>query len=85
MTITYRLTKGVSLTYEEMDENFRDLHEDTTIDRVLGNGNTTNKSLTVGDLTVGDLSVGDLSVTGNVSSDSVIGTGKAIAMAIVFG
>lgn len=80
MTITYRLSKGVTLTYEEMDENFRDLHEDTTIDRVLGNGNTTDKSLTVGDLTVGDLSV-----TGNVSSNSVIGTGKAIAMAIVFG
>lgn len=75
MTITYRLSKGVNLTYEEMDENFRDLHEDTTIDRVLENGNITNKTLTVGELTV----------TGNVSSDSVIGTGKAIAMAIVFG
>tara|TARA_R110000822_G_scaffold71855_4_gene172873 strand:- start:5471 stop:6565 length:1095 start_codon:yes stop_codon:yes gene_type:complete len=41
MTITKRNTKGSSLTYAEMDENIRDLYEDTTLDRVVGNGATT--------------------------------------------
>ena len=44
MTIVKRGTKGTALTYAEMDENFRDLREDTTIDRVLENGNTTTKT-----------------------------------------
>lgn len=39
MTIVKRGTKGSALTYAEMDENIRDLHEDTDLDRVLGNGN----------------------------------------------
>lgn len=47
MTITKRTTKGSSLTYAELDENFRDLDEDMNIDRVLGNGNTTTKDITV--------------------------------------
>jgi hypothetical protein len=47
MTITKRSTKGSALTYAEMDENLRDLDEDMTIDRVLGNGNTTTKDITV--------------------------------------
>lgn len=51
MTITYRNNKGTALTYDEVDENIRDLYKDTTIDRVLGNGNTTTKNITVGDLT----------------------------------
>lgn len=38
MTITKRGTKGSALTYNEMDENIRDLYEDTTINRVLENG-----------------------------------------------
>ncbi len=38
MTILKRGTKGSALTYAEMDENIRDLHEDTTINRVLENG-----------------------------------------------
>lgn len=38
MTIVKRGTKGSALTYAEMDENIRDLHEDTTINRVFGNG-----------------------------------------------
>ena len=59
MTITRRSIKGTALTYSELDENFRDLREDTTIDRVLENGNTTTRSLTVGELNVG--SSGDLS------------------------
>ena len=54
MTITKRTTKGSALTYAELDENFRDLDEDMTIDRVLGNGNTTTKDMTIGSLTVND-------------------------------
>jgi len=50
MTIVKRSIKGTALTYDEMDENIRDLYEDTTIDRVLGNGNTTTKNITVGNL-----------------------------------
>ena len=38
MTIVKRGTKGSALTYNEMDENIRDLYEDTTINRVLENG-----------------------------------------------
>lgn len=34
MTIVSRTTKGSALTYAEMDENIRDLHEDTNADRV---------------------------------------------------
>jgi hypothetical protein len=51
MTIVKRGVKGTALTYDEMDENIRDLYEDTTIDRVLGNGNTTTKNISVGTLT----------------------------------
>ena len=52
MTITKRSTKGSALTYAELDENFRDLDSDMTIDRVLRNGNTTTRDLTVGNLTI---------------------------------
>ena len=38
MTIVKRGTKGSALTYNEMDENIRDLYEDTTVNRVLQNG-----------------------------------------------
>jgi hypothetical protein len=48
MTIVKRGVKGTALTYDEMDENIRDLYQDTTIDRVLGNGNTTIKNITTG-------------------------------------
>ena len=37
MTIVKRGTKGSALTYSEMDENIRDLYEDTTINRVFTN------------------------------------------------
>ena len=43
MTITKRTTKGSALTYAEMDENFRDLDSDMTLDRVLKNGNSTSR------------------------------------------
>jgi len=42
MTIVKRETKGSALTYGEMDENIRDLYEDTDLQRVLTNGNTTD-------------------------------------------
>jgi hypothetical protein len=57
MTITYRNTKGTALTYDEMDENIRDLCQDTTIDRVLGNGNTTTKNITVGSINATAISI----------------------------
>ena len=43
MTITKRATKGSALTYNEMDENLRDLYEDTGIHRVLTNGSGANE------------------------------------------
>lgn len=51
MTIVKRTTKGSALTYAEMDENIRDLHEDTTLDRVTSNGSTTTNNVSVGELT----------------------------------
>jgi hypothetical protein len=52
MTIVKRGIKGTALTYDEMDENIRDLYEDTDIDRVLANGNTTTRNLiTTGTIT----------------------------------
>ena len=52
MTITYRQTKGSALLYGEVDENFRDLYEDTDLQRVLTNGNTSNLSMTVNSITL---------------------------------
>jgi hypothetical protein len=51
MTIVYRAIKGSALTFAEMDGNIQDLYQNTTIDRVLGNGNTTTQSLTIGSIT----------------------------------
>jgi hypothetical protein len=79
MTITLRQEKGISLEYEELDENFRDLRYDTTLDRVIENGNTTNRSITVGNLNVaGNLFVSNdsiLNITSeNIESDNIIST-----------
>ena len=52
MTIVKRGTKGTALTYDEMDENIRDLYEDTDIDRVLANGNVTSRNI----ISTGELS-----------------------------
>jgi hypothetical protein len=52
MTIVKRSTKGTALTYAEMDENIRDLYEDTDIDRVLANGNVTSRNI----ISTGELS-----------------------------
>jgi len=53
MTIVKRGTKGSALTYNEMDENLRDLYEDTDIDRVLSNGDTTTREAKIGGLKIG--------------------------------
>ena len=85
MTIIKRGVKGTALTYDEMDENIRDLYEDTTIDRVLGNGNITTKNITVATLaattidatTINGTLVGSLNnptVTNYVESVVAIGT-----------
>lgn len=50
MTITYRQTKGSALLYGEVDENFRDLYEDTDLQRVLTNGNTSTLGMTVNNI-----------------------------------
>ena len=47
MTITYRGVKDEALTYAELDENFRDLREDTDLERVLINGNVANLTIVV--------------------------------------
>ena len=52
MTIKKRGTKGSALTYNEMDENLRDLYEDTDIDRVLSNGDTTTREAKIGGLKI---------------------------------
>ena len=63
MTIVKRGTKGSALTYAEMDENIRDLDEDTTLDKVILNGNTTSRAMTVGSVNVtGSLTANSLNV-----------------------
>lgn len=57
MTITYRGVKDEALTYAEVDENFRDLLEDTDLERVLGNGNSANVGLIVPYATVAGANV----------------------------
>lgn len=57
MAITYRGVKDEALTFEEVDENFRDLYEDTTLQRVLTNGNTSNLILVVSSAIVGNANV----------------------------
>lgn len=75
MTITYRNVKGTALTYDEMDENIRDLRQDTTIDRVLGNGNTTTKNLNVGSLTINNQSAfSSPPVIGDITPNTITGT-----------
>ena len=59
MTITRRIIKGTALTYEEMDENIRDLRFDTDLTRILENGPTTNLDATYNStVTVTALNVG---------------------------
>ena len=60
MTITKRSVKGSALTYAEMDENFRDLDSDMTLDRVLKNHDSSDRNITLT----------GLSTIKNISSDS---------------
>jgi hypothetical protein len=64
MTITYRQTKGSALLYGEVDENFRDLLEDTTLQRVLTNGNVSNLTMTVEGLTTNTANITSVTVSG---------------------
>jgi len=77
MTITYRQTKGSALTYGEVDENFRDLYQDTNLQRVLTNGNTSNLSMTVNTVTCNNSLT--ISNTRTPSSASASGTKGTIA------
>jgi hypothetical protein len=60
LTVTRRSVKGSSLTYAEVDENFRDLRFDTTLDRVLENGDSSSRNMIVGDITANTLTVSNL-------------------------
>lgn len=63
MTITRRIIKGTALTYEEMDENIRDLRFDTDLTRILENGNTTSLNATYNStVTVTGLNVGSKTI-----------------------
>jgi hypothetical protein len=83
MTITYRNTKGTALTYDEMDENIRDLRQDTTLDRVLGNGNTTTKNISVGSINATAISINNQSAfssppaIGDITPNTITGTSVA--------
>lgn len=62
MTITTRSTKGHALTYDEMDENFRDLRYDTSLHRITTNGNTTTNDITINNLTANNIVVNSITV-----------------------
>ena len=63
MTITYRGVKDEALTYGELDENFRDLRQDTDLERVLINGNVANLTITVPQVITNVSFVGGSNVT----------------------
>jgi len=73
MTIIKRSTKGAALTYAEMDENFRDLDEDMTLDRVLSNGDSSNENATImGNVTLGDVTANSLSLVNAISKPAYV-------------
>lgn len=63
MTITYRGVKDEALTYAELDENFRDLRQDTDLERVLVNGNVANLTIVVPQVITNVSFVGGSNVT----------------------
>lgn len=65
MTITYRNTKESALTYGEVDENFRDLYQDTTLQRVLSNGNTATIGMSVNSIAITGSAPGSPNAFGN--------------------
>ena len=73
MTITKRTDKGSALTFAEMDENIRDLREDTDLTRVLNNGSNTTLDLTTTGTITADVFVGTL-ISANSASEIDINT-----------
>lgn len=63
MTITYRQVKGSALLYGEVDENFRDLLEDTDLQRVLTNGNIANLDLTANTFYANNVTANAVTIT----------------------
>jgi hypothetical protein len=63
-----------------MDENIRDLRQDTTIDRVLGNGSTTTKNISVGSINATAISINNQSAfssppaIGDITPNTIKGT-----------
>lgn len=72
MTITYRGVKDSALTYAELDENFRDLREDTDLERVLTNGNSSNLSIIVPQVVVAGADVTESLAAGNTWTNTSI-------------
>jgi hypothetical protein len=72
MTITYRGVKDSALTYAELDENFRDLREDTDLERVLINGNSANLSIAVPQVVVAGADVTESLAAGNTWTNTSI-------------
>lgn len=90
MTITYRQTKGSALLYGEVDENFRDLLEDTTLHRVLTNGNTSNLDMTVNNsfcntLSTNSITTGTITVTSNLITINTIATNSVSTNSVTTG
>jgi hypothetical protein len=82
MTITRRIIKGSSLTYEEMDENFRDLRFDTTLDRVTENGNVTNNNITVRDIVAANIVANNITVLNQSPSLTVAAINSGIVRTV---
>ena len=78
MTITKRNTKGSALTYAEMDENIRDLFEDTTLERVIANGNTATSSASFADIRANHTSVVETGSGANPFTDIASLYGKRV-------
>jgi prepilin-type processing-associated H-X9-DG protein len=78
MTITRRIIKGTALTYQEMDENLRDLRFDTDLTRILENGNTTSLNATFNStVTTSTLTTTALNISGKTAEEyieDVVGT-----------
>lgn len=72
MTITRRIIKGTALTYEEMDENIRDLRFDTDLTRVLENGDTTSLGATFNStVTTSTLTTTALNINGKTAEEYI--------------
>jgi hypothetical protein len=82
MTITRRIIKGSSLTYEEMDENIRDLRFDTTLDRVTDNGNVTNNNITVNDIVAANIVANNITVISENPSLTVAAISSGIVRTV---